>query len=224
MLSDREIRQALYQGDLVVESDTAVSVTAGTAIQPASIDVRLDRYFKVLRGRLYDDAHEDLDVSTNADVRTMVIRRPTRYLDPAEDSAPLFEPVKVGPGELFVLGPGECALASTAETVRIGDDLVGRVEGKSSVGRLFLLVHTTAGFIDPGFHGKITLELVNLAPIPIRLHPGMKIGQLALQRLGTPAARPYGSAELQSRYQWQTYPATSRSYEGFRADLAEHAP
>ncbi len=168
-------------------------------IQPCSIDLRLDRSF----------------ASFNRD-------DPAACIDPAaEDQEGLMRTVQAdGPDEPIVLLPHAFALATTLETVRLPDDVAGRLEGKSSLGRLGLQTHATAGWIDPGFSGRITLELSNVAPLPIKLWPGMKIGQLCLFRTEAPALRPYGSPGLGSRYQGQVAPTPSRSGRGFhRADL-----
>lgn len=159
-------------------------------IQPSSLDVRLDRVFQTMK----PDAHT--------------------IIDPAQ-SQDLYERVDVPDGDPFVLRPGEFALACTYEKVSLPGDLAGRLEGKSSLGRLGLLVHTTAGFIDPGFEGQITLELVNLAPHPIKLWPGMKIGQLCLMPMSSPVRYPYGHEHNGSHYQGQHGPTPSRSHQGF---------
>src|SRR5215216_6269908 len=142
----------------------------------------------------------------------------TRYthIDPAKQQDELTSLVQPDPGEPFVLHPGEFVLGSTLELCTLPDDLAGRLEGKSSLGRLGLLTHSTAGFIDPGFTGHITLELSNVATLPIILHPGMKIGQLCLFRLSSPSEQPYGSAVYGSRYQGQRGPTPSRSAQNFR--------
>src|ERR1044072_2093702 len=157
-------------------------------VQPSSIDVRLDRFFRVFNNTKYT------------------------HIDPSlqqDDLTSLVEADEDGP---FVLHPGEFVLGSTFEAVSLPDDLAGRLEGKSSLGRLGLLTHSTAGFIDPGFTGHITLELSNVANLPITLWPGMKIGQLCLFRLSTPAERPYGSRGVGSRYQGQRGPTPSRAH------------
>src|SRR6201747_1855390 len=146
----------------------------------------------------------------------------TRYthIDPAKQQDELTTLVEPAAGEPFVLHPGEFVLGSTLEQVALADDLAGRLEGKSSLGRLGLLTHSTAGFVDPGFTGHITLELSNVATLPIKLWPGMKIGQLCFFRLSSPARRPYGSGEYASRYQGQRGPTASRSYLNFhRTDV-----
>ena len=160
-------------------------------IQPSSVDVRLDRYFRVFEN------HRD------------------PHIAPAEEQPDLTELVEVGAEEAFILHPGEFVLASTYEVVTLPDDIAGRLEGKSSLGRLGLLTHSTAGFIDPGFSGHVTLELSNVATLPIKLWPGMKIGQLCLFRLSSPAEHPYGSSVYGSRYQGQRGPTPSRSFANF---------
>jgi dCTP deaminase len=185
LLSDR---------DLLTEIDNkrvAVEPFDMEMIQPSSIDVRLDRMFRVFENHKYP------------------------HIDPSieqEDLTRLVEPEGDDP---FILHPGEFVLGSTLEVVSLPDDLAGRLEGKSSLGRLGLLTHSTAGFIDPGFSGHITLELSNVATLPIKLFPGMKIGQLCLFRLSSPADHPYGSDKYGSRYQGQRGPTASRSFANF---------
>ena len=186
LLSDRDIRAAVADGRFVVEPWDA------GLVQPSSVDVRLDRYFRVFNNSQYT------------------------HIDPAvqqDDLTALVEPKDDDP---FVLHPGEFVLGSTLEVVTLPDDLAGQLEGKSSLGRLGLLTHSTAGFIDPGFSGHITLELSNVANLPIALWPGMKIGQLCLFRLTSPSENPYGSSAAGSRYQGQQGPTPSRSYVNFR--------
>ncbi|GAB1512148.1 dCTP deaminase [Actinophytocola sp. KF-1] len=160
-------------------------------IQPSSIDVRLDRFFRVFNNTKYT------------------------HIDPRQQQDDLTALVETVDDEPFVLHPGEFVLGSTFESVNLPDDLAGRLEGKSSLGRLGLLTHSTAGFIDPGFTGHITLELSNVANLPITLWPGMKIGQLCLFRLTSPAENPYGSTIAGSRYQGQRGPTPSRAYLNF---------
>ncbi len=185
LLSDR---------DLLTEIDNkrvAVEPFDMEMIQPSSIDVRLDRMFRVFENHKYP------------------------HIDPSieqEDLTRLIEPDGDDP---FILHPGEFVLGSTLEVVSLPDDLAGRLEGKSSLGRLGLLTHSTAGFNDPGFSGHITLELSNVATLPIKLFPGMKIGQLCLFRLSSPADHPYGSDKYGSRYQGQRGPTASRSFANF---------
>ena len=185
LLSDRDLAKELASGRLVV-------MPYGEAmLQPSSVDVRLDRYFRVFDNSRYT------------------------HIDPAIQQDELTSLVEVDGEEPFVLHPGEFVLGSTYERVELPDDLAGRLEGKSSLGRLGLLTHSTAGFIDPGFCGHITLELSNVANLPITLWPGMKIGQLCLLRLSTPAEHPYGSARAGSRYQGQRGPTPSRAHQNF---------
>jgi dCTP deaminase len=160
-------------------------------IQPSSVDVRLDRFFRVFNNTRYT------------------------HIDPRQQQDDLTSLVETGDDEPFVLHPGEFVLGSTYEAVDLPDDLAGRLEGKSSLGRLGLLTHSTAGFIDPGFQGHITLELSNVANLPITLWPGMKIGQLCLFRLTSAAENPYGSRAAGSRYQGQRGPTPSRAYLNF---------
>jgi dCTP deaminase len=186
LLSDRDLIDELKAGQLQLEPfDPAL-------VQPSSIDVRLDRFFRVFNNHLYT------------------------HIDPAEQQDDLTAMVEVADGQPFALHPGEFVLASTLEVITLGDQLAGRLEGKSSLGRLGLLTHSTAGFIDPGFSGHVTLELSNVANLPIRLWPGMKIGQLCIFRLSSPAEHPYGAAVYGSRYQGQRGPTASRSYLNWR--------
>jgi dCTP deaminase len=190
LLSDRDIRAELDAGRVQLEPYDA------TMLQPSSIDVRLDRFFRLFDNHKYP------------------------FIDPAEDQPDLTRLVEVDPSEPFVLHPGEFVLGSTFETVTLPDDVAARLEGKSSLGRLGLLTHSTAGFIDPGFSGHVTLELSNVATLPITLWPGMKIGQLCFFRLSSPAEHPYGSREYGSRYQGQRGPTASRSFQSFhRTDV-----
>jgi dCTP deaminase len=187
LLSDRDLSKEIEAGRLVLDPyDPAL-------LQPSSIDVRLDRYFRVFDNSKYTH----IDPSVRQDELTSLVE-------------------KNNDDEPFVLHPGEFVLGSTFEMVSLPDDLAGRLEGKSSLGRLGLLTHSTAGFIDPGFTGHITLELSNVANLPITLWPGMKIGQLCLFRLSSAAEHPYGSAEAGSRYQGQRGPTPSRAYLNFQ--------
>ncbi len=191
LLSDRDIRAELASGRVALDPyDEAM-------VQPSSLDVRLDRYFRVFENHLYP------------------------HIDPSVEQADLTRLIEVRPDEPFVLHPGEFALASTYEVVSLPDDVAGRLEGKSSLGRLGLLTHSTAGFIDPGFSGHVTLELSNVATLPIMLWPGMKIGQLCLFRLSSAAEHPYGSALYGSRYQGQRGPTASRSHLNFHRTTVE---
>jgi dCTP deaminase len=186
LLSDRDLLSALKAGSLRLDPFEP------TLVQPSSIDVRLDRLFEIFNNHLYT------------------------HIDPAVRQDDLTSRVEVAHGEPFVLHPGEFVLASTLEVVTLGGDLAARIEGKSSLGRLGLLTHSTAGFIDPGFSGHVTLELSNVATLPIRLWPGMKIGQLCIFRLSSPAEHPYGSARYGSRYQGQRGPTASRSWQNWQ--------
>ena len=185
LLSDRDIRAELGSGRVGLDPYDP------SMVQPSSIDVRLDRYFRVFENHRYP------------------------HIDPAAEQPDLTRLVEPHGDEPFILHPGEFALASTYEVVTLPDDVAGRLEGKSSLGRLGLLTHSTAGFIDPGFSGHVTLELSNVATLPIKLWPGMKIGQLCLFRLSSPAEHPYGSSVYGSRYQGQRGPTPSKSFQGF---------
>jgi dCTP deaminase len=160
-------------------------------MQPSSLDVRVDRLFRVFRNSRYP------------------------YIDVKAQQEDLTELVEVEGEEAFILHPGEFVLGSTLERVRLPDDLVARLEGKSSLGRLGLLIHSTAGFIDPGWDGHVTLELSNVANLPITIYPGMKIGQLSFVQLSEPAEKPYGSGGLGSKYQGQRGPTPSRYWQNF---------
>ena len=192
LLSDRDIRARVDIGDIELDPFTP------EMIQPASIDVRLDRFFRVFNDRQYT------------------------YVDPAEDQGELTEQFSVAQGEPWILHSGEFVLGSTLERVHISSQIAARLEGKSSLGRLGILTHSTAGFIDPGFNGYITLELSNVSPLPVKLWPGMKIGQICFFELSSPAEHPYGSQALGSHYQGQRGPTPSRSYQNFyKAPFAE---
>src|SRR5688572_24472919 len=160
-------------------------------VQPSSVDVRLDRYFRVFENHKYP------------------------HIDPAEEQPDLTRMVEPEGDEPFILHPGEFVLGSTYELVTLPDDVAARLEGKSSLGRLGLLTHSTAGFIDPGFSGHVTLELANVATLPMQLYAGMKIGQLCFFRLSSPAENPYGSAKYGSPFQGQRGPTASRSHANF---------
>jgi dCTP deaminase len=185
LLSDRDIRAEIAANRVGVEPfDEAM-------IQPSSVDVRLDKFFRVFENHKYS------------------------VIDPSTEQAELTREVIAEGDEPFILHPGEFVLASTYEVITLPDDIAGRLEGKSSLGRLGLLTHSTAGFIDPGFSGHITLELSNVANLPVKLFPGMKIGQLCLIKLSSPAENPYGSALYGSRYQGQRGPTASKSWLNF---------
>lgn len=181
ILSDGTIRALLAEGSLVIDPMLPEQV------QPASVDVRLGDAFLVFRNH-------------SAEV-----------IDPFDSPSDLMETIHVAEGDAFILHPGEFVLGTTTEAIGLPDDLVARVEGKSSLGRLGLLIHATAGFVDPGWpRGQITLELSNVATLPIKLWPGMKIGQLSFHRLDAPAERPYGHPELNSKYVGQSGPVASQ--------------
>ncbi|AAT90021.1 deoxycytidine triphosphate deaminase [Leifsonia xyli subsp. xyli] len=191
LLSDRDIKAELTAGRLGLEPFEQ------GMIQPSSVDVRLDRFFRLFDNHKYP------------------------FIDPAEDQPDLTRFVEVVADQPFILHPGEFVLGSTFELVSLPDDVAARLEGKSSLGRLGLLTHSTAGFIDPGFSGHVTLELSNVATLPIKLWPGMKIGQMCFFRLSSAAEKPYGSAEYSSRYQGQRGPTASRSFLNFhRTDVS----
>jgi dCTP deaminase len=185
LLSDRDIRTEIESGRVVLDPYDAAMV------QPSSVDVRIDRFFRLFDNHKYP------------------------VIDPSADQPELTRLIEVDSSEAFVLHPGEFVLASTYETVTLPDNIAARLEGKSSLGRLGLLTHSTAGFIDPGFSGHVTLELSNVATLPIMLWPGMKIGQLCFFRLSSSAQNPYGSAASGSRYQGQRGPTASRSHLSF---------
>ncbi|HEX2051574.1 MAG TPA: dCTP deaminase [Actinomycetota bacterium] len=186
ILSDRDIRAALAAGRIGIEPCDDADV------QPSSVDLRVDRYFRTFHNHRY------------------------RVIDVKEEMDDLTEAVEVAEDEAFVLHPGEFVLGSTREYVRLPDDLVARLEGKSSLGRLGLLIHSTAGYVDPGFEGHLTLELSNVANLPITIYPGMKIGQISFFRLTSAAENPYGSDAVGSKYQGQRGPTPSRYYRNFR--------
>ena len=185
LLSDRDIAAEIKSGRVKVEPFDP------KMIQPSSVDVRLDRFFRVFENHRYE------------------------VIDPSIEQSELTREVAVSPDDFFILHPGEFVLASTYEVITLPDDIAGRLEGKSSLGRLGLLTHSTAGFIDPGFSGHITLELSNVANLPVKLYPGMKIGQLCLIKLSSSAEHPYGSALYGSRYQGQRGPTPSKSWLNF---------
>lgn len=181
ILSDGTIRKLLGDGVLIIDP-----IDAGQ-VQPASVDVRLGNQFLVFRNHSCE------------------------VIDPYDRPSDLMDDVRVPDGQAFVLHPSEFVLGTTLEAIGLPDDIVARVEGKSSLGRLGLLIHATAGFVDPGWQrGQITLELSNVATLPIKLWPGMKIGQLSFHTLDAPAERPYGHPELNSKYVGQSGPVASQ--------------
>ena len=187
VLSDRTIERLIADGRIEIDPYDA------TLLQPSSVDVRVDRYFRVFHNARYP------------------------YIDVKEPQEELTELVEIEE-EPFILHPGEFVLGSTLERVRLPDDLVARLEGKSSLGRLGLLIHSTAGFIDPGFDGHVTLELSNVANLPITIYPGMKIGQISFMQLSEPASTPYGSDKIGSKYQGQRGPTPSRYWQNFTSE------
>ena len=194
LLSDRDIRADLASGRIGLDPFD------DEMIQPSSVDVRLDHYFRLFDNHKYP------------------------VIDPSLPQPELTRLVEVDPEESFMLHPGEFVLASTLEVVTLGDDVAARLEGKSSLGRLGLLTHSTAGFIDPGFSGHVTLELSNVATLPITLWPGMKIGQLCYFRLTSPAEKPYGAGATGSRYLGQRGPTASRSDVNFHITRIARPP
>ncbi|WP_394935299.1 dCTP deaminase [uncultured Ilumatobacter sp.] len=191
ILSDRTLREQLDAGRIVIDP------LDETLIQPSSIDVRISNLFRVFRNH----TRGVIDVKQDLTDLTELIEMPTS-LDGNDTAA-------------FMLHPGEFVLGSTLERVGVPGDLVGRVEGKSSLGRLGLMIHSTAGFIDAGFDGHITLELANVASLPITLYPGMKIGQISFMEMTSPADKPYGQGATGSKYQGQRGPTPSRYFENF---------
>lgn len=186
VLSDRSIKEALDAGRITIDP------LGDGCIQPSSVDLHVDQYFRVFRNHT------------------------SQVIDVREDQEELTEMVDVGPDRPFILHPGEFVLGSTTERVALPDDLVARLEGKSSLGRLGLLIHSTAGFVDAGWDGHLTLELSNVANLPITIYPGMKIGQISFFEMTTPAERPYGSTGLGSKYHGQRGPTASRYAHNFR--------
>jgi dCTP deaminase len=187
ILSDVTIREELAAGRIIIDP------IGDDAIQPSSVDLHVDRFFRVFRNDT------------------------TPYIDPKQHQEDLTELVEVGEDGAFILHPGEFVLGSTLERVALPDDLVARLEGKSSLGRLGLLIHSTAGFVDAGWDGHLTLELSNVANLPIALYPGMKIGQISFLRMTSAAEHPYGSDTTGSKYQGQRGPTPSRYYLNFRS-------
>ncbi len=187
ILSDRSIREALSEGRIEIDP------LDDSCIQPSSVDLHLDRYFRVF------------------------LNHTSRVIDVKEDQENLTELIKVDEDEEpFILHPGEFVLGSTLERVLLPADLVARLEGKSSLGRLGLLIHSTAGFVDAGWDGHLTLELSNVANLPITLYPGMKIGQISFLLMTTPADAPYGTKSIGSKYKGQRGPTPSRYFENFQ--------
>lgn len=192
LYSDGDIRREIESGEIGLEPFNA------EMIQPASVDVRIDRFFRLFDNHKY------------------------AHIDPAQDQSELTRLVEVDPEEPFILHPGEFVLGSTYEVVTLGNSIAARLEGKSSLGRLGLLTHSTAGFIDPGFSGHVTLELSNMATLPIKLWPGSKIGQLCFFKLTSETENPYGSGRYGNRYQGQRGPTASRSHLNFHRTIIEN--
>lgn len=186
ILSDRDLRAEIAQGRIIIEPFDA------SCVQPSSIDVKVSNLFRVFRNHT------------------------AGVIDVKKDLTDLTELIEIDADGVFMLHPGEFVLGSTLERVGVPNDLVGRVEGKSSLGRLGLLIHSTAGFIDAGFDGHVTLELANVANLPITLYPGMKIGQISFMKMTSPAENPYGSGAAGSKYQGQRGPTPSRYFENFK--------
>jgi dCTP deaminase len=186
ILSDRSIMEEIDAGRVVIEPFDQAD------LQPSSVDLHVDRTFRTFHNARYP------------------------YIDVRREMPDLTELTEVEPDQAFILHPGEFVLGSTLERVTLPDDLVARLEGKSSLGRLGLLIHSTAGYVDPGWDGFLTLELSNVANLPITIYPGMKIGQISFFRLTTAADSPYGSKERGSKYQGQRGPTASRFFEEFR--------
>lgn len=185
ILSDRSMREQIEAGRIVIEPFDE------RCIQPSSIDVKIGNLFRVFRNHT------------------------AAVIDVKQRQEDLTELVTIAEDGVFMLHPGEFVLGSTLERVAVPDDLVARIDGKSSLGRLGLIIHSTAGFIDPGFDGHITLELTNIATLPITLYPGMKVGQVSFVQMTTPAEHPYGSGARGSKYQGQRGPTPSRYWENF---------
>jgi dCTP deaminase len=192
VLSDRDIRASLDEGRVVIRPYDPVD------LQPSSVDLHLDRRFRVFRNNRYP------------------------YIDVRQRQPDLTELLQIGDDEPFILHPGEFVLGQTLEWVELPDDLVARLEGKSSLGRLGLLIHSTAGYVDPGWKGNLTLELSNVANLPIALYHGMKIGQISFFRMSSPVERPYGSPELGSKYQGQSEPTASAFHRDFADERARN--
>ncbi len=185
IFSDRTIKEAIAGGRIEIEPYRE------DYVQPSSVDLRVDRFFRVFENHRYP------------------------HIDPRTHQPELTKEVEVAEDGTFILHPGEFVLGSTFERVRLGTDIVARLEGKSSLGRLGLLIHSTAGFVDPGFDGYLTLELANVANLPIAIYPEMKIGQISFYQMSTEADHPYGSGEAGSKYQGQRGPTASRIHQDF---------
>jgi dCTP deaminase len=188
VLSDRTIARLLEEGRIEIEPYDE------SLLQPSSVDVRVDRFFRVFHNSRYP------------------------YIDVREEQEDLTELVEVEEGSPFILHPGEFVLGSTLERIRLPDDVVARLDGKSSLGRLGLLIHSTAGFIDPGWNGHVTLELSNVANLPVTIYPEMKIGQISFVQMTESAQTPYGTGEIGSKYQDQRGPTPSKYWQNFQRE------
>ena len=194
VLSDRDIRASIESGDVRIDPYDPRD------LQPSSVDLHLDRSFRVFRNNRY------------------------AFIDVRTAQPDLTELLRVDDDEPFILHPGEFVLGQTVEWVELPTDLVARLEGKSSLGRLGLLIHSTAGYVDPGWKGNLTLELSNVANLPIALYYGMRIGQISFFRMSSPVDRPYGSAALGSKYQGQSEPTASAFHRDFAEAKATSTP
>jgi dCTP deaminase len=186
IFSDRTIKEA------IAAERIEINPYREDYVQPSSVDLRVDRFFRVFENHKYP------------------------HIDPRSDQPELTKEIEVDPEGSFILHPGEFVLGATFERVRLANDIVARLEGKSSLGRLGLLIHSTAGFVDPGFNGYLTLELANVANLPIAIYPEMKIGQISFYQMSTEAEHPYGSGEAGSKYQGQRGPTPSRIHQDFQ--------
>ncbi len=185
ILSDRDIKKERAAGQIVIKPYKP------ECLQPASYDVHLDRHFLIF------------DINRHF------------AIDPRDIPADLMKKIDIAPDEPFILHPGEFALGVLLEETGVSERLVGRLEGKSSLGRLGLIIHTTAGFLDAGNSLKMTLELYNAGKIPIKLYYGMPIGQMAFEYLSSPCERPYGSKGLNSKYYKDKKPVASKMHLNF---------
>jgi len=186
VLSDRDIKQGLKSGKIIIDPLDPAD------IQPSSVDLHLESRFQVFHNSRY------------------------AFIDVRKSMDDLMDLVEIGDNQPFILHPGEFVLGGTVENITLADDIVARLEGKSSLGRLGLLIHSTAGYVDPGWQGRLTLELSNVANLPITLYKDMKIGQISFLRLSSPAENPYGSKAVGSRYRGQDGPTPSRFYQDYK--------
>ena len=191
VFSDKDIKDAIKAGIIGIDPYFEKDV------QPASVDLHLDKKLLIFN-------------NSNAP-----------YIDLKKELPDLNEPIIIKGDEPFIIHPGDLVLGSTLEKISIPNDMVARIEGKSSLGRLGLLIHSTAGFVDPGFNGNLTLELANVSRLPITLYYGMRIGQISFQKMVSEAEKPYGSPELKSRYQGQLDPTESRVFKDFEKQISK---